>query len=135
MNLDFLRFMTDMELGQSSSKEALDNIEESLQIVLPDEYREFMVEHNGAEGAIGENNYLVIWPVEEVVELNEAYGVSDFTPSLVYFGSDGGGVAYAFDKRTVPINIVKFPFDSIHIEDAEQVANSFGEFIKAIHDE
>lgn len=92
--------MSDMEVGQSNSEEVVNNLEANLQIMLPEEYRQFMTKHNGAEGAIGEKNYLVIWPVEEIVELNEAYGVSEFTPSLVYFGSDGGGTAYAFDKRS-----------------------------------
>lgn len=135
MSFEYLKYMSDMEVGQSNSEEVVNNLEANLQIMLPEEYRQFMTKHNGAEGAIGEKNYLVIWPVEEIVELNEAYGVSEFTPSLVYFGSDGGGTAYAFDKRSVPYSVVKFPFDSIHIEDAEYIADTFGEFIKALHDE
>ncbi len=134
MNLDFIEYMTDMELGQFVSKESIDLVEKKLQIDLPDEYRHFIEKHNGAEGAIGKNNYLVIWSIEEIVELNEAYGVSEFTPGLVYFGSDGGGLAYAFDKRLATISIVKFPFDSIHIEDAEHIAQEFGDFIKVIYE-
>ena len=135
MNLDYMKYMTEMDLGQSNSEEDLKKIETRLQITLPEEYRLFMIEHNGAEGPIVEENYLVIWPAEEIVDLNEAYGVSDFTPGLVYFGSDGGGTVYAFDKRSIPYSIVKFPFDSIHIEDAEIIADRFDEFIKKVHDE
>lgn len=135
MNIDYIEYMKDMELGKPTSEDAFNKLEKDLQTALPGEYRQFMVEHNGAEGAIGERNYLVIWPIEEIFELNEAYGVSEFTPGLIYFGSDGGGIAYAFDKRVIPFNIVKFPFDTIHIEDSQYIANSFSEFIKKMHDE
>jgi hypothetical protein len=38
---------------------------------------------NGAEGTIGPNNYLVIWPVNEIKELNEGYAVGEFAPEGV----------------------------------------------------
>ena len=135
MSMDYLQYMAEMEMGEPSLKEDLDAAENSLGIVFPAEYRRFMLKTNGAEGSIGKSNYLVIWPVEEIVELNEEYGVAEFTPGLIYFGSDGGGMAYAFDVREEVTRFVRFPFDSIHIEDEEIVATVFNDFIKALYDD
>ena len=91
-----------------------------------------MLESNGAEGFIG-SSYLVIWPIEQIIVLNQAYRVSEFNPGLVYFGSDGGGEAYAFDIRTKEMPIVEFPFESIHIEDAELCGKTFYEFLQNLY--
>ena len=122
---EIFALMSDMELEEPTTEAEITAVENAMQIKFPIEYKEFMKKSNGAEGAIGENSYLSIWPMNEIVELNEGYGVADFTPGLVYFGSDGGGMAYAFDSRKEYMPIVEFPFDSIHIEDAKLIANTF----------
>ena len=134
MDENILELMKNMDITEPASEEIIITVENKLNISFPLQYKEFMLKSNGAEGPIGDNSYLVIWPIEEIVELNEGYGVNEFTPGLVYFGSDGGGSAYAFDVREKDIPIVEFPFDSIHIEDAGLIAGTFGEFIKKIYE-
>ncbi|MDA8146762.1 MAG: hypothetical protein M0Z27_11975, partial [Thermaerobacter sp.] len=92
-----------------------------------------MLEANGGEGMIGDNSYLVIWPAEQIIQLNEAYSVNEFTPGLVYFGSDGGGMAYAFDTKDDRTRIVELPFESIHAEDAKFCGQTFTEFLQYLH--
>jgi hypothetical protein len=71
-------------------------LEKDLGKKLPVNYVSFLMEMNGGEGSIG-SSYLILWPAEEIVEINEAYNVSDWAPGVVIFGSDGGGEAYGFD--------------------------------------
>lgn len=130
MNKNTKNFFAAEDLEPPATEEKVKEAEAKLGIVFPAEYKEFMLESNGAEGDIGENSYLAIWNIEEIVELNEAYNVNRFTPGLVYFGSDGGGMAYAFDNRSKEKPIVTFPFDSIHIEDAELCGHTFNEFLQ-----
>lgn len=126
------KLVDEMELNQPTSRDVLTDVESKLGIKLPDQYISFMMESNGAEGTIG-NSYLAIWPAEQIVQLNVEYAVNDFTPGLVYFGSDGGGMAYAFDNRLENTLIVEFPFESIHIEDAKPCGKTFVEFLQYLN--
>lgn len=65
--------------------------------------------------------------------LNQDAKVEEFTPGLVFFASDGGGMAYAFDKREENVSIVEIPHDSIHIEDAKLIRKRFNEFLKNLY--
>jgi hypothetical protein len=130
MDEDVKKFIDRMDLNPPTTEEFLKDVEVKLGIRLPDQYKEFMLESNGAEGNVGTNSYLAIWPIEQIVQLNEEYAVNEFTPGLVYFGSDGGGMAYAFDNRVKETPIVEFPFESINIEDAKLCGNTFNEFLQ-----
>jgi len=131
---DILELMSKMNLGtkNENATKLIEEIENKLNFKFPIQYKEFMLRYNGAEGELGENNYLVLWPLEEIVSLNEGYEVSKYTPDFIYFGSDGGGMAYAFDKRTTPISYIELPFESI--EDVNTISNSFNSFIRSLYE-
>lgn len=73
----------------------------------------FLRRHNGGEGFIG-SNYLILWKAEEILPFNRDYEVERMAPDLLAFGSNGGGEAFAFDKReqSWPIVMV-FPRDGV----------------------
>lgn len=133
MDDKIIELMSEMELTDPATINSIVAVEQKLNILFPIQYKEFMLKTNGAEGPIGANSYLCIWPIEEIVELNNEYGVSKFTPGLIYFGSNGSDYAYAFDIRDEVKSLVEFPFDSIHIEDAEVIADSFNQFILELY--
>ena len=133
MNNETMNYINEMNLNGKTDKASIDEAEKRLEVSFPSDYKDFIIEHNGAEGAIGENAYLVIWSMEDIATLNEEYGVSDFTPELVYFGSDGGDMAYAFDKRKTPCSIVEFPFEALDVSEAVYISDSFNGFLKAIY--
>lgn len=130
---NYLNLMTNIDLCESINVEKIIKVENEMGIKLPLSYKSFIQKYNGGEGEIGKNSYLVLWSIDEIIELNKEYGVSDFTPGLVYFGSDGGSMAYAFDFRPEKPIFVEFPTDSIHIEDANYISDTFGEFIEQLH--
>src|SRR3954464_2022763 len=83
--------------GPSASPDAVHQLQDKLGVRLPDDYALFLQEEaDGGEGVIG-STYIILWRVEQVLELNAAYHVSEFAPGLVLFGSNGGGEAFGFD--------------------------------------
>lgn len=124
--------MENMEFTTPATTEEINAAEKELGLEFPKSYVDFLLITNGAEGSIGEENYLVLWSVNEIVELNNEYAVKEFTPQLTYFGSDGGGTAYAFDVSGDTISFAEIPFESIDIEDRVHIANSFNAFVEAL---
>jgi hypothetical protein len=47
---------------------------------------------NGGEGSVGDT-YVILWRIEELIEMSKAYDVAEYAPGLFLFGSDGGGEA------------------------------------------
>jgi hypothetical protein len=80
-----------------------------LKFRLPAEYVQFLEQMNGGEGFIGEN-YLRVWPIEDLIQNNKNYHVDEVAPELFLFGSSGGGEAFAFGTRSSPPPIVAVPF-------------------------
>ena len=76
----------------------LDAAEAALEMEFPGDYRTMMREANGGEAEFG-NSWVRIWSVERLVEANTYYRTNEFAPGLVFFGTDGGGEAYAWDLR------------------------------------
>ncbi|OPX42028.1 SMI1 / KNR4 family protein [Ruminiclostridium hungatei] len=133
MNEQVKKLIKSMDINPPASEKGISDVELEMGINFPVQYKEFMLESNGAEGRIGENSYLAIWSVEEIVPLNKDAKVEEFTPGLVFFASDGGGMAYAFDKREENVSIVEIPDDSIHIEDAKLIGKTFNEFLQNLY--
>lgn len=123
--------MSKMKFREPATDEMLERLEQTMNSHFPNAYKDFLLYSNGAEGTIGPSYYLSLWSIEDIKDLNDEYGVSDFTPGLIYFGSDGGDIAFAFDIQN-DYSIVEFPFESIHIEDAKFIGKDFDEFIRQL---
>lgn len=98
---------------------------------LPTEYRLFLQNHDGGEGFIGPNTYVILWRLTDLLEMNAAYEVEEYVPGLFFFGSDGGGEAFAFD-RTKEMSIVSVPFVGMEPDLAKPIATTFSEFVNAL---
>lgn len=84
---------------------------------------------NGGEGFIG-RNYLVLHPVETLVECNKALDADKYVPEFLVVGSDGGGEAIAFDRRQEPWAVVMVPFIPLDKNEARPIAPAFGSFFE-----
>ena len=122
-----------LELNPSVEENRIKKIETELGVTFPNDYIEFLSYSNGAEGSIGEN-YLILWSIEDIIELNEAYGVNEFVKGLVLFGTDGGETAYAFDTRTNDTQIVAVPFIGMDLEEVKTCSNTFNGFLQYLLD-
>lgn len=65
-------------------------------VLLPTQYMEFMKEHNGGEGDLGET-WFILFPMEELQEINDDYCIEEFLPDHIIIGSNGGGELYGID--------------------------------------
>ena len=115
-----------LQRSNFDKNELIGEIEKYFKITLPKDYIEYFSENNGFTGVLNDE-YYDLWKLEDIITLNEEYKVQEFFPSLVYFGSNGGDEAYAFDKSN-NMCIVSIPFIGSE-EDKKIIAKNFHEFI------
>jgi hypothetical protein len=114
------------QLNAGASEDAIRDAVSLQGCLLPADYLQFLREHNGGEGFLG-NNYLILWQIEELNAFNQEYEVKQYAPGLVLFGSSGGGEGYAFDTRDEAMPVVQVPFIGMDLRYAKPVASSFTE--------
>ena len=101
-------------------------------LALPEDYLDFMREHNGGEGPLGENNYGRFFRLEELEEINNEYDVPNSWPGYVVIGGiDDALWAYNPEKK------IYCQIDSCNIgEDTYYtVSDSFEEFLIKMDEE
>lgn len=118
--------LKDWQLNAGATEEALRDVAVSLGHSLPTDYMQFLRKHNGGEGFVGDN-YLVLWKAEDLSAFNREYEVDQYAPSLLLFGSNGGGEGYGFDTRSADMPIVRVPFIGMDLRYARPTADSFNE--------
>lgn len=97
--------------------------------IFPADYKEFLNMYNGGKGSVGENSYLQLWALEDIVELNKDYEVAEILSDIVLIGSDGGDTAYGINQKG---KYVEVPFIGMDDEEIKEVAVSFDDFIECI---
>ena len=117
-----------MELREGAQGEAIYQLERELNIKLPDEYKDFMQYSNGGVGTIGDN-YLEIWPIEEINSSNQELLVEEFAPGLLLFGGDGANELFAFDTREANLPVVNVPMIVMCHDDAQFCNETFLGFL------
>ena len=118
-----------MKNRPGASEASLHDLVEKSWVVLPEWYLDLLRISNGAEGSVG-SSYLGIWPAEEVIGNNDECCAQRFFPGMLLFGSDMGGVAYAFDGREGKSSIVEFPFISSFPEDVISRGDTVDDFLQ-----
>ena len=100
MKLEFYSEVNDMEKWGTfkfNTPYIGEMIEKINEVVLSKDYIEFMKKHNGGEGDIGET-WLILYPLAELQEINDAYEIEEFLPGHIIIGSNGGGELYGIDN-------------------------------------
>jgi len=133
MDVQFENYLDNLKLKPPTYIEQIRQIESELGVSFPDNYSDFFLYSNGYEGNIGNNSYVVIWEVEKLIPFNKGYKVEEFAPNLILFGSDGGDIAYAFDKTNNSVTIVETPFIGMGLEELKLLGNNFIEFLNYLY--
>ena len=128
-----MNYMELLDVNNGISDDVITAAEKEMKIKFPKEYRDFMLKYNGCEGEIGQLSYISMWKIEELAELNKSYSVEEFTPNFVYFGSNGGDMAYAFDFSAGKVSYIEFPFMSIDESDKEVLGATLDEFFMTLY--
>lgn len=126
------RFIEELNFNTPVTQIAIDSFEKTSRIKLPLDYVSFLEQTDGAEGFVG-NNYVILWKIEEILELNDAYKVSEYKSGLLVFGSNGGGEAFAFDKDSDPMSVVQVPFVSINRDGMIRLGSTFVDFLNTLY--
>lgn len=119
------------QLSIGASDAATQHLAASLGCSLPSDYINFLREHDGGEGFIGDN-YLILWRAEEISQFNREYEVEQYAPGLLLFGSSGGGEGYGFDTRDVAMPVVRVPFIGMDLRYAIPVASDFTDLLNQL---
>jgi hypothetical protein len=130
---DMRRFIENLNRRPPATEEAISAFEKTSGKQLPTDYREFLKIANGGEGSIGKNAYVILWGVDELAPMNQAYEVENYAPGLFIFGSDGGGEAYGFDTRNPQWTTVQVPFVGMEWKLARPIAGSFQGFLEQLY--
>ena len=96
------------------------------------DYLEFMRRHNGCDGPVGQNGYIRLWPLENVVLRTEQAKTDEFAPGLLLFAGDGGNEAYAFDRQDPRWPIVAVPLVGLSRKEMKFIAGTFAEFLRKL---
>lgn len=97
---------------------------------LPVDYRATLEVNGGREGFLGAQ-YLRLYRLAELYDLNKQYGVQEANPTLLVFAADGYGGAFAFDRSTwnvwrVPLIPIPIPAERGQLQ---AVGSTFNEFV------
>ena len=130
---DTLNLLGTFDLNPPSSISSVNTFTEVSGVCLPDSYIQFILHADGGEGFVG-SNYIVLWSIQELYEINKRYEVNRNAPGLLLFGSDGGGEAFAFDLRSTPYSVVSVPFIVMETEAALSMGSSFEIFIEKMYE-
>jgi len=116
--------------NDSCDRNVIKKIEIELGWIFPKDYVDFLLWSNGGEGEVGEN-CISFWRCEDIVQLNKDYGIQNYlTENFVAFGTDGGGVCYAFDYRNSKNpKIVKCALGDLDMNELIKVADTFTELL------
>jgi len=116
-----------MEYNPPATDLTIEKLEADLKVTLPDSYKTFLHDTDGAEGdaAVG---YIVLWSTSEIVKLNKESGIENLLPGFILFGGDGANEGFAFNTQN-DFEIVKVPLVGMSLETAMPVAKDFAELM------
>ena len=107
--------MTVIDRNDPPTEKEMEDFLKSVYFPLPVGFIDFFKEANGAD-IISGDNYILLWPLTQMVQLNKDYNVDEFAPGFFLFGSDGGDTAYAIEKTSG--DIYEMPFIGMSQEEA-----------------
>ena len=122
-----------MRLEKPMNEDEVSSLEKDFHFTFPEQYKEFLLLHDGGEGPVGEYGYIAIFGLKELISSNGEDKINDYHPELFYFASDRGGMIYAFDMSVDKKPIVELPGDSVDYDDVEIVAGNFNDFVNYIY--
>jgi len=121
--------MTTIEKKNPPTSAELELFLKEIGFKLPFGFIDFFKQSNGAD-INSETMYINLWPLTEMIKMNELYNVNEYAPEFFIFGSDGGDTAYAIEKGSS--HIFNMPFIGMSKEEASFICKTFDDFIKFV---
>jgi hypothetical protein len=126
-------YLSDLVSDENPSDELVKEVQSQLDFQLPSDYVEVIKHYNGGEGEIGENSWLCLFGIEELINTNKDYHLlMDDIPEYFLFAKDSADTGFAFHKEKKTIHsfglMSDFKTDAIKF-----CGNSFLEFIEYLY--
>ncbi|MER9891703.1 SMI1/KNR4 family protein [Mesorhizobium sp. M0119] len=125
--------LTEGQFYAPAEPAVVDGLSAQLGVALPKDYIDFLKEHNGGEGFIGDN-YIIFFKAEELADFNREYEVEKYAPGILLFASNGGGEGYGFDTENAAMPIVRIPFIGMDRQAAETIARDLSDLFARLAD-
>ena len=110
----------------AAAPEAIALAEEAIGAKLPPSLARFVQQANAAEGWVA-GEYLAMWPVAELANLNSLARVAEFSPELVAFATNGGLEGFFFHRETG--DFINSPMIGLGYIEPTRVGGTFDEFL------
>ena len=117
-----------------ATAEQVNAVQSGLDFILPADYVELVLAYNGWEGEIGEESWLCLFPLEDLVQVNINYRLlMEQIPDYFLFGKDAAEGGYAFHKTNHTYHefglMSNFKTDSMHF-----YGNNLREFLEHLYE-
>ena len=119
----------EFQFNDPASPEAWSRLPIGITRLLPDDYREFMLRHNGGWANVGEY-FIALSPLEELEDWNTKAEVSSWFPEGgVLIGSNGCGEWFGFFQHQGRRVFGQVPAIGMEPDTIWEIAMSFAEFM------
>ena len=130
METELLKLVEKIKRKPPADADEIKSVERTLSIVFPKDYFDWMLLSNGGSGFVGENSYLLLWSLEQIIALNASYRkLGKYIPKFVLFGSDGGEERYAFDTQLPSLPVLEISLENLDTKRAKPVGENFSAFL------
>ncbi|HEV7230897.1 MAG TPA: SMI1/KNR4 family protein [Bacteroidia bacterium] len=108
---------------------SIEAIEEAIGFVLPEDYKKYLLNFKGFEHEIGEE-YIHLWDINELIENNEDYLITNNFPFTIGIGDDRGGEFIALERlENKEFRVVLSPFLDTDPQFHVEIGESFSDFL------
>jgi len=107
----------------------VEEIENTVNFKLPDDYLTFAQNYSGFEEFIGEE-FVRLWDFDELAERNKGYQIFTYLPKTLGIGGNGGGEFIAMEQLDDgKLRIVLSPFIDLDRQYHIEIGTSFTDFL------
>ena len=110
-----------------------DHFFKKLDFKFPEQLKLFYNFYNGAEGYIGKNSFVTIWPIEALEQRNKRYNTKNDLSDFYLFAQDNNLSAFAINKKNSQI----YEFRNVrnmNLNECAFCANDFEDFLLYLFD-
>ncbi|HLP19471.1 MAG TPA: SMI1/KNR4 family protein [Chitinophagales bacterium] len=118
---------------EGAPEELIQSVQKQLDFRLPEEYLDAMRANNGREGEVGEDSWIVLFPIEELIEINHDYRLlMEQIPDYFLIGKDSADTGYAFHKHNHTFHAFGLMSD-FRTDNIDFSLSSFSAFIEYLY--
>lgn len=130
MNTDLKEILSKLNKNDEPSDMVYSSFLKKIDFDIDKDFVEFVKSYNGAEGVISENDYIILWNIDDIISLNPYYEGVKECEELFFIGTNGSNLGYAFDKKSG--KIVSIDFLDISKDQPYVIADTFLSFLNIL---